>query len=84
MNVSEYDAAEPLGEAPEVPGVVSVCARVDALERAVAAVRQLHRPFDRRTMLYRPVDDPHDVVCGHCLGPIDYPCPTVVALGEAQ
>lgn len=43
---------------------------------ALAALKDLHRPFDRRTSIYPIPNDPHTIVCNHCLGPIDWPCAT--------
>lgn len=50
--------------------------RIMAAREALAPLRDLHRPFDRRTSIYPIPNDPHTIVCRHCLGPIDWPCAT--------
>lgn len=44
-----------------------------AAREALAPIKELHRPLDRSNLPYS-VDN--RVVCNHCLGPIDWPCPT--------
>ena len=38
---------------------------IEAAREALAPIREVHKPFDRRTMPFRPAEDPHDVVCNH-------------------
>lgn len=51
---------------------------IEAAREALAPIREVHKPFDRRTMPFRPAEDPHDVVCNHCLGPVRWPCATAL------
>lgn len=43
---------------------------------ALAPLKELHRPHDRAKSIYRALNDPHTIVCNHCLGPIEWPCAT--------
>lgn len=58
------------------PGYPRDAGLIAAAREALAPLRELHRPFDRRTSIYPIPNDPHTVVCNHCLGPIDWPCAT--------
>lgn len=49
---------------------------IDAAREALAPLRELHRPHDRAKSIYRALNDPHTIVCNHCLGPIEWPCAT--------
>lgn len=51
---------------------------------ALAPLRTIHRPFDRRTMEFANKSDPYTIVCNHCLGPVKWPCPTASYLYTDQ
>lgn len=51
---------------------------------ALAPIRDIHRPFDRRTMEFANKSDPYTIVCNHCLGPIMWPCATAARVYTDQ